>query len=72
MLVRFAFRTALPLPQRLGAFAETLILRLMPEVLGVAFRATRLFPEQIGPLANDLVQALFRLRQHAMRIPERS
>jgi hypothetical protein len=72
VLVRLAFRTALPLPQRVRAFAEALILRLMPEVLGAAFRATRLFPEQIGPFANDLVQALLRLRQHAMRIPERS
>jgi hypothetical protein len=43
MLVRLAFRTAFPLPQRVGAFAEALILRLMPEVLGAAFRATCLF-----------------------------
>ena len=55
MLVRLAFRTALPLPQRVGAFAEALILRLMPEIVGAAIQPTRLFPQQIGALANDLV-----------------
>ena len=68
MLVCLAFRTALPLPQRVGAFAEALMLRLMPELVGAAIRTTRLLPEQIGALANDLVKTRLRLRQHAMRI----
>src|SRR5271165_5120724 len=45
VLVRLAFRTALPLPQRVSAFAEALILRLVPEVVGAAVRAPRLLPE---------------------------
>jgi hypothetical protein len=32
VLVRRAFRTALLLPQRVGAFAEAFMLRLMPEI----------------------------------------
>jgi hypothetical protein len=32
------------------------MLRLMPEVVGTLFRPTRLLPQQIGALANDLVQ----------------
>jgi hypothetical protein len=55
MLVRLAFRTALPLPQRVGAFAEAFMLRLMPEVLRASIWPTRLLPEKIGALANDFV-----------------
>jgi hypothetical protein len=55
VLVRLAFRTTFPLLQCVGAFAEALMLRLMPEVVGAAIRPTRLLPEQIGALANDLV-----------------
>jgi hypothetical protein len=55
VLIRLAFRTALPLPQSVGALAEALILRLMPEVVCAAIRPTRPLPEQIGALANDLV-----------------
>ena len=55
VLVGLAFRTALPLPSRVGAFAEALMLRLMPELVGAAIRPTRLLPKQIGALANDLV-----------------
>jgi hypothetical protein len=68
VLVRLALRTTFPLPQCVGAFAEALMLRLMPEVGGAAIRPTRLFPEQIGALANDLVQACLGLGQHTMRI----
>src|SRR5271168_409797 len=68
VLVCLAVRTARPLPQRVGAFAEALMLRLMPEVVGAAIQPTRLLPEQIGALANDLVQTCLGLRQHAMRI----
>ena len=52
---RLAFRAAFPLPQCRGAFAETLMLRLMPEVVGAAIRPTRSLPKQIRALANDLV-----------------
>ncbi len=45
------------------------MLRLMPEVIGATIWPTRLLPEQIGALANDLVQTRLGLRQHAMRIP---
>jgi hypothetical protein len=38
VFVRFAFRTALPPPQRVRAFAKALMLRLMPEVVGTLFR----------------------------------
>ena len=55
MLVRLAFRTALPVPQRVGAFAEALMLHLMPVVVCASIRPPRLLPEQIGTLANDLV-----------------
>ena len=55
VLAGLAFWTALPLPQRLGAFTEALMLRLMPEVIGASIRPARLLPEQIGALANDLV-----------------
>ena len=48
-----------------------IMLRLMPEVVGASIRPTRLLPEQIGTLANDLVQTRFGLRQHAMRISVR-
>ncbi len=68
VLVRFAFRTALPLPQRVSAFAEALMLSLAPEVVGAAIRPFRLLPEQISVLANDLVQSRLGLRQHTMRI----
>jgi hypothetical protein len=55
VLVRLALRTALPLPQRVGAFAEALMLRLMPEVVGAVIRTTRLLPKQISALSNGLV-----------------
>jgi hypothetical protein len=67
VLVRLAFRTAFPIPQCVGPFAEALTLRLMPEVIAAIIRPTRLLPEQIRALANDLVQTRLRLRQHAMR-----
>jgi hypothetical protein len=38
------------------------MLRLMPEIVGAAIRPTRLFPEQIGALANNLVQASYTAR----------
>src|ERR1700722_19725815 len=68
MFVRPACRTAFPLPQSVGAFAESLALRLMPEIVGAAIRPPRLLPEQIGVLANDLVQTGFGLGQNAVRI----
>jgi hypothetical protein len=52
VFVRLAFRTALPLPQRVGASAETLMLRLKPEVVGAPIRPTGQLPEQIGALAT--------------------
>ena len=52
---RLPFRTAFPLPQRVSAFAEALMLRFMPEIVGVAIRPTGLLPEHIGMLANDLI-----------------
>ena len=39
--VRLAFRTALALPQRISAFAEALMLRFAPEVVGAALRTPR-------------------------------
>jgi hypothetical protein len=68
VLVRLAFWTAFALPQRVGSFAEAIMLRPMPEIVGVAIRPTRLFSKQIGALANNLIQASFGLRQDAMRI----
>src|SRR5208283_4839392 len=53
--VRLAFRTALALPQRISAFAEALMLRLAPEVVGATLRTPRLVPEKIGAVANELV-----------------
>jgi hypothetical protein len=47
-----------------------LMLRLMPELVGAAIRTTRLLPEQIGALANDLIQTGLGLRHHAVRISE--
>jgi hypothetical protein len=41
--------------RRVGAFAEAFMLRLMPELVRAAIRPTRLFPKQIGALANNLV-----------------
>jgi len=55
VIVRLAFQTTFTLPQRVGAFTEALMLRLMPEVVGAPTRPTRLLPKQIGALANDLV-----------------
>jgi hypothetical protein len=43
----------------------------MPEVVGAVIRPTRLLPEQIGALANDLVQARLGLGQHTMGISVR-
>jgi hypothetical protein len=63
VLVRLAFRAAFPLAQRVDPFAEALMLRLMPELVGAAIRTTRLLPEQIGALANDLVKTCLGLRQ---------
>jgi hypothetical protein len=54
VLVRLVIRTALPLPQRVGAFAEALMLRLKPEVIGATIRPTGQVPGQISALANDL------------------
>jgi hypothetical protein len=41
--------------QCVGALAEALMLRLMPEFFCAAIRPTRPLPEQIGALANDLI-----------------
>jgi hypothetical protein len=55
MLVRFPFRTALPLPQRVSALAEPFVLSLMPEVIASVFRPTCLLPKIISAVANELV-----------------
>ena len=68
VLGRLAFRTALPLPQRVSAVAEALILRLAPEVIGPTMRPAGMLPEEIGAIANELIQPLLGLRQHTMRI----
>ena len=70
VFVSLAFGPAITLPHRIGAFAEALMLSLMPEVVGGCVRPTRLFPKQIGALANDLIQTRLRLSQHAMRVSE--
>jgi hypothetical protein len=44
------------LPQRVGAFAEALMWRLVPEVVGTSIRPTRLLREQIGALTNNLAR----------------
>jgi hypothetical protein len=62
------FPDSLPAPPCVGAFAEALTPRLMPEVIGAIIRPTRLLLEQIRALANDLVQTRLRLCQRAMRI----
>jgi hypothetical protein len=48
-----------------------LVLRLMPEVLGAAFRTPRLLPKRMGALSHDLIEPFFGFRQHPMRISER-
>src|ERR1700687_5022224 len=64
VLIRLTLRITLPLPQRISTFAPTLMLHLVPELVGPAVRSTCLFPEQEGALANDLIQTLLSLRQH--------
>ena len=64
VLVRLAFRTALPLPQRVSTIAKSLMLRLVPEVIGAALRPPGMLPEEIGALANELVQTRLGFGQH--------
>ena len=71
VVVRLAFRTALPLPQRVSAFAEALMLRLVPELVGAALWPPRLLPEEIGVLAIELVQTRLGFRQHTKPISVR-
>src|SRR5208337_183212 len=68
VLVRLAFRAALPLPQRVSTIAESLMLRSAPEVVRDALWSPRLLPEEIGALANELVQTRLGFRQHTKRI----
>ncbi len=72
VLVRSALRTAFPLPERVSPLAKALMLRLMPEVLGPAAWTTRLLPERVSALPNDLIKTFLSLSQYTMRVSERS
>jgi hypothetical protein len=56
VLVRLAFRTDFTLQHGVGAFGGYLTPRFVPKFVGAVIGAPILLPEQIGSIANDLVQ----------------